>query len=138
MVKIGTSLYFSRTLLRYLRLMACAVRLSSGFNVFNVFNVRTVELFGNISAPSNSSGSPQRGSLRDRYNGRPILILIVVRTYPRVCPRRCGTYVAAKPRAAKKRPTRRSRRPRGEAVALRHVAAKPRAAKPRAAKPSII
>jgi len=39
--------------------------------------------------------------------------------------------VAAKPRAAKPRPTRRSRRPRGEAAALRHVAAKPRAAKPR-------
>jgi len=31
-----------------------------------------VELFGNISAPSNSPGSSQRGSLRDRYNGRPI------------------------------------------------------------------
>ena len=86
--------------------MACAVRLSSGFNVFNV---RTVELFGNISAPSNSSGSSQRGSLRDRYNGRLILILIVVRTYPRVCPRRCGTRCEAAAYAAKPQATRRSR-----------------------------
>jgi len=36
MVKISTSLYFSLTLLRCLRLMACDVRLLSGFNVFNV------------------------------------------------------------------------------------------------------
>jgi len=66
-----------------------------------------------------------------------ILILIVVRTYPRVCPRRCGTRCRGKTAcgeaaayAAKRQATRQSRRPRGEAAALRHVAAKPRAAKP--------
>ena len=37
-----------------------------------------VELFGSISAPSNSSGSSQRGSLRVRYNGRPIYNLFVI------------------------------------------------------------
>ena len=40
---------------------------------------------------------------------RVILILIVVRMYPCVCPRRCGSH-----------------RPRSKAAALRHVAAKPR------------
>ena len=50
-----------------------------------------------------------------------ILILIVVRTYPRVCPRQAHDVaaVAAKPRAAKPRPTRQSRRPRGFGLASR-------------------
>jgi len=82
--KIGTS---SRSVHRYI----LAERYYVTFGLWHVPSVchlalmslmfarpdQWVELFGNISAPSNSSGSSQRGSLRDRYNGRPIIIISV-------------------------------------------------------------
>jgi len=77
--KIGTS---SRSVHRYILAERCYVT----FGLWYVPSVcrlalmslmfarpdQWVELFGNISAPSNSPGSSQRGSLRDRYNDRPI------------------------------------------------------------------